>query len=91
VLSSGRRRRGEALVLQLRANGLSYGRLGLIVPKRHVPLAVDRNRIKRLVREWFRHRQHGLAGRDVLVRLNGAPASAEDALAELKKLLPEDS
>jgi ribonuclease P protein component len=43
-----------------------------------VPRAVDRNRIKRLVREWFRHRQHGLAGRDVLVRLTQGPIEAGD-------------
>jgi ribonuclease P protein component len=90
VLSTGRRRRGESIVLQLRANGLAYGRLGLIVPKRHVPLAVDRNRIKRLVREWFRHRQHALEGRDVLVRVSRGPVEPAEALGELNRLLPEE-
>lgn len=30
-------------------------RLGLIVAKKNVSRAVQRNRIKRLIREWFRH------------------------------------
>jgi ribonuclease P protein component len=34
-----------------------YSRLGLIVAKKHVRQAVQRNRIKRLVREFFRHQQ----------------------------------
>ncbi len=40
-------------------NSLDYPRLGLIVAKKNVRLAVDRNRIKRLIRESFRqHNQH---------------------------------
>ena len=35
-------------------NNLSVNRLGLIVPKKHVPLAVDRNKIKREIRDFFR-------------------------------------
>ena len=48
-------------------NGLSYPRLGLTVP-RHVGTAVRRNRIKRLLREAFRHLQHDLpAAYDLVV------------------------
>ena len=32
-------------------------RLGLIVAKKNVARAVQRNRLKRLIREWFRHQQ----------------------------------
>lgn len=35
-------------------NNQSHGRLGLVVAKKHAKLAVERNRIKRLTREFFR-------------------------------------
>jgi len=37
-----------------RANNFSESRLGLVVAKKHVRLATQRNRIKRLTRESFR-------------------------------------
>ncbi len=42
-------------------------RLGLAVAKKHVRRAVDRNRIKRLVRESFRQHQPQLKGLDLVV------------------------
>ena len=50
-----------------RFNQLSQGRLGLVVAKKHLSLAVQRNRIKRLVREEFRLQQQAFAGLDVIV------------------------
>jgi ribonuclease P protein component len=41
-------------------------RLGITVTRR-VGNSVRRNRIKRLVREWFRQRSHRLRGRDLVV------------------------
>jgi len=53
-------------------------RLGLVVSKK-VGSSVDRNRIKRLVRESFRHLASGLANMDVVViardRANGCTSS----------------
>jgi ribonuclease P protein component len=46
---------------------LPYARLGLTVSKKHVRKSVNRNRIKRMARESFRHRQSELFGLDVLV------------------------
>jgi ribonuclease P protein component len=71
----------------LRANGLEIARLGLIVPKRHLSLAVDRNRVKRMIREWFRHRQSSLEGRDVLVRVT-APSECSAYRDEIERLVP---
>jgi len=48
----------------------SCHRLGLIISKRNVPKAVDRNYIKRVVRESFRHNvltQHQIQPFDVVV------------------------
>lgn len=50
-----------------RANALSRPRLGLVIAKKHVRLAVQRNRIKRLIRESFRQRQHQLPPIDAIV------------------------
>ena len=41
----------------------------MIVPKKVVRTAVGRNRIKRLLREWFRLGQAEIAGLDVIARL----------------------
>ena len=42
-------------------------RIGLIIARRHVRRAVDRNRLKRLIRESFRHRREILAGLDIVI------------------------
>ena len=48
-------------------NSKSHARLGMAVPKRQLKRAVDRNRIKRLIRESFRKHQAQLQGLDVVV------------------------
>ena len=45
------------LVVLARPNGLEISRLGLAIAKKHTPRAIDRNRIKRLVRESFMDHQ----------------------------------
>lgn len=47
-------------------NNLGHARVGLIFAKKNLKLSVQRNRIKRQVRETFRH-QLGLPGMDVIV------------------------
>ncbi len=55
------------LLILARPNGSEHPRLGLVIAKKHIRLAVQRNRIKRILRETFRLRQHLLAGIDVIV------------------------
>ncbi|RYY01055.1 MAG: ribonuclease P protein component [Gammaproteobacteria bacterium] len=50
-----------------RQNQLDRPRLGLVIAKKHIRHAVDRNRMKRLIRETFRAKQQQLAGIDVIV------------------------
>lgn len=50
-----------------RLNALGAPRLGLAISRKSAPSAVARNRIKRLVRESFRHRQALLGGLDCVV------------------------
>lgn len=47
-----------------KANNAQLPRLGLTVAKKHLKRAHDRNRIKRLVRESFRLKQHDLPSHD---------------------------
>lgn len=55
------------LATPTRAPDASHSRLGIIVARKHVKRATDRNRIKRLVRESFRHRQESIPDLDVIV------------------------
>lgn len=50
-----------------RANALGYPRLGLAISRKVAKSAVVRNRIKRIVRESFRHHQPSLGGLDYVV------------------------
>lgn len=57
----------QHFLILARANQLDHPRLGLVIAKKHIRLAVARNRIKRLIRESFRQQQQSLAGIDVIV------------------------
>jgi len=86
--------RGKLLMLhyQPRPEGNTEARLGLVVSKKQLKRAVDRNRVKRVVREQFRLRLAGLPALDLVVRLAVKPAPldgkllAADFLALLDKL-----
>jgi ribonuclease P protein component len=57
----------QGLLVRATANQLDYARLGIAVAKRVVKQANERNRMKRVIRESFRHIQSDLAGLDILV------------------------
>jgi ribonuclease P protein component len=63
-------------------------RLGLAITKRVAPRAVDRNRVKRIVREVFRHAAPRLGAVDVVIKLKCLPSGAQwtQARAELETL-----
>lgn len=48
-------------------NNLDCSRLGLVIGKKNVKLAVQRNRIKRQIREVFRLNQHLINNYDVVI------------------------
>jgi ribonuclease P protein component len=68
VKEKGRRARSNYYTINFFPNGLQHHRLGLVVQKRFWN-AVKRNRIKRLLREWFRLYKHQitLPGIDIVV------------------------
>lgn len=59
-------------------NELEFARLGLAISKKHAKRAVDRNRIKRLVRESFRLTRPGLPAIDLVVMAKPATKHAEN-------------
>lgn len=50
-----------------RSSQLQYPRLGLTIPKKKVKRAVQRNRIKRIIRESFRLNRHKIPNIDIVV------------------------
>lgn len=53
-------------MLLARNNTLSSPRLGFIIAKKNIRRAVQRNRIKRLTRDFFRRHQHDLPSLDII-------------------------
>ncbi|TNF08894.1 MAG: ribonuclease P protein component [Gammaproteobacteria bacterium] len=54
------------LLLLARPNHFSHPRLGLVVAKKNIRHAVDRNRVKRVARETFRSAQDLLDSLDII-------------------------
>jgi ribonuclease P protein component len=67
-------------------NSLSFARLGLAISKKKTKKAVDRNRLKRLVRESFRTHQLMLVGLDLVVLNRQAVATELENQAYLSSL-----
>ena len=74
VFEDARRSGGRALTVLARPSRRDRARLGLAVPRKQIATAVERNRVKRLIRESFRHHQALLEGLDVVVVARAALA-----------------
>jgi ribonuclease P protein component len=57
----------KRLLLLAKRNNSSRHRLGLVIARKNVRLAVERNRIKRVAREFFRTLQEEEPGMDVVL------------------------
>lgn len=76
VMKHGLRSRDEYFSIAARPNGLGHARLGLAISRRAAAAAVVRNRLKRQVRESFRHGRAGLAPVDLVVMAQPAAGGA---------------
>jgi ribonuclease P protein component len=62
-------------------------RLGILVSKRHAARAVERNRLKRCIREAFRLEQQTLGAVDLLVRPPFGIKASSQMITRLRELL----
>ncbi len=93
IYKNGARLYSENLLVILLANDKGTRRLGVTVGKR-IGNSVKRNRIKRLLREFFRlHKDSLPAGRDIVitVRKDLSAHSLQDITQELEALLIKQS
>lgn len=87
VFQRGRRRRLGAIEMIALPNTTGFARLGLIISKRSLARAVDRNRVRRWAREAFRLRQHRLPASDIVLRLHGAVLTRAEVDAAFDHLI----
>lgn len=57
------------LVMHYQPNSLQRARLGLVVGKKTAKLAVSRNYMRRVLREFFRLNQHDICEVDLIIRV----------------------
>lgn len=80
----------DFISLHVKANGLPHHRLGMGVAKKMFRKAVQRNRIKRLIREAFRlERPNFAAGLDIVIRPKVKELSLSILKSSLNRLVPK--
>ena len=88
VLRASRKLRGDLAILHLAPGRDALSRLGIALTRRLVASAVDRNRVKRAVRETFRRHPAKRLGFDCVVMLRGKyQAGQHQAIADDVKAL----
>ena len=79
MFADNQRARTDYVVVMARPNQVGYPRLGMVIAKRLLARAVDRNRVKRCVRESFRQVLPELPACDFVVRLIAKPVRGDEA------------
>lgn len=79
MFAENQRARTDYVMVMVRPNQVGHARLGMIVAKRLLARAVDRNRVKRCVRESFRQVLPELPACDFVVRLIAKPVPGDEA------------
>jgi len=67
VFSKPIRFHSQHFTILIRSNSIENNRIGFAIAKKRIKLAVQRNRVKRIVRESFRLKQHNLPMIDIVV------------------------
>jgi ribonuclease P protein component len=91
ALRSPRKLRGATIVLNIAPGRGPASRLGIALTRRLVPLAIERNRFRRLVRDVFRRHEVKNRGLDCVVALRKPLAGADNAplRTELRELFDQ--
>ena len=77
VFDRATRSGSESFVLLSRENAVGHPRLGMVVAKRRARRSVDRNMVKRMIRESFRTSKAGLPACDYVVILKQPVGAAQ--------------
>jgi ribonuclease P protein component len=80
IFSEAERIPANHLILLYCGNTLPHCRLGLAISKKHLATAVERNRIKRQIREFFRHHQAEYEGLDIMFISRPATGGADNPM-----------
>ncbi|RZU99524.1 ribonuclease P protein component [Spiribacter vilamensis] len=80
VFADARRHGDRQFTILVGQGGAGRPRLGLAVSKRAAPRAVDRNRLKRLIRERFRHHIADLPIVDVVVMVRPVARQCDNSV-----------
>ena len=91
VLRGPRKLRGRFAIIHVAPGRDGQSRLGLALTRRLIPLSVDRNRVKRVVREAFRRHVVKHAGLDCVVSLRERydTAHAQPVFTEIRALFDQ--
>ncbi|KPJ68193.1 MAG: hypothetical protein AMJ43_01070 [Coxiella sp. DG_40] len=74
---------GNCFNIFFKANTFEHPRLAIIISKRSVHNAVDRNHLKRIIKESFRLHQYMISGYDVLfIALKGVDQLTNEELTQ---------
>ena len=75
--------RSDKILLLAKANSLGHPRLGLVIGKKHLKRAVQRNARKRVIRESFRINQKQIVNYDmIIIALAGISSVSRENLSE---------
>lgn len=83
VFKQGRRFTIGTFTAVVASNDLGFPRIGFAIAKKHAPLSVQRNRVRRLLRERFRQQQQALASVDLVLMLRSKLPQEPAALTTL--------
>jgi len=78
VYAVGKRLSSEFFTVNAQPNGLACARLGLSIAARILRRAVDRNRVRRLIRESFRVHQLNLPPLDIVIGARAGVLAADN-------------
>ena len=89
VFRTGRRSEGEFLQLVSAPAARECGRVGYVIGAKALPRAVDRNRVRRMLRVALREAKSVIDGLDLIVRVKRPVARSEFAqiVAEAHRML----
>jgi ribonuclease P protein component len=87
LLKKGARRSLGGYTFYLSQRETGGARLGMLVSRRHAALAVERNRIKRCIREAFRLERETLGALDLLIRPPYGINPSSEMISRLRQLL----